>query len=76
MCLLETRHDINHNIEMIYVSFSPFSIPQLLQDVGLIFLLLSGDVESNPGPPTGRRSVAQGPSTDEQVYTLNSQVSY
>ena len=39
-------------------------------------LMLSGDVESNPGPglgPTGRRSVAragsvaQGPSLDEQV---------
>ena len=36
-------------------------------------LLLSGDVETNPGP-TGRRSVAQGPSLDEQVYSLNSQV--
>ena len=26
------------------------------------------------GPPTGRRSVAQGPSTEEQLYTLNAQV--
>ena len=29
-------------------------------------LLLCGDIESNPGP-TGRRSVAQGPSLEEQV---------
>ena len=36
-------------------------------------LLLSGDVETNPGP-TGRRSVAQGPNLDEQVFALNSQV--
>ena len=36
-------------------------------------LLLSGDIETNPGP-TGRRSVAQGPSTEEQLFTLNTQV--
>ena len=29
-------------------------------------LMQSGDVETNPGP-TGRRSVAQGPTLDEQV---------
>ena len=29
-------------------------------------LMQSGDVEVNPGP-TGRRSVAQGPTLDEQV---------
>jgi len=42
----------------------------------LVQLLLSlcGDVESNPGPATGRRSVAQGPSTEEQLYTLNAQM--
>ena len=40
--------------------------------VVLLLLIRAGDVETNPGP-TGRRSVAQGPSTDEQVYTLNNQ---
>ena len=48
--------------------------PRLYYDVVLLLLLVrSGDVETNPGP-TGRRSVAQGPSTDEQVFTLNTQV--
>ena len=31
-------------------------------------LMQCGDVETNPGP-TGRRSVAQGPTLDEQVRT-------
>ena len=31
-----------------------------------LLLLLCGDVESNPGP-TGRRSVAQGPTIEEQA---------
>jgi hypothetical protein len=44
------------------------------QDFVIFLLLLCGDVETNPGPPTGRISVAKGPSTEEQVYTLNSQV--
>ena len=46
----------------------------LLPSILILLLLLSGDVETNPGPPTGRMSVAKGPSTEEQVYTLNAQV--
>ena len=38
-------------------------------------LLRAGDIETNPGP-TGRRSVAQGPNLDEQVFNLNTQVSH
>ena len=38
-----------------------------------MLLVLAGDVETNPGP-TGRRSSAMGPTTEEQVYTLNTQV--
>ena len=48
--------------------------PRLYYDVVVLLLLVrAGDVETNPGP-TGRRSVAQGPSTEEQVFTLNTQV--
>ena len=39
-------------------------------------LLLSGDIESNPGPPPFSRAAsrAMGPSLDDQVHTLQEKV--
>ena len=67
MCCPRTH--VQHYVGVRYLD------PQLYYDIALLLLLVrAGDVETNPGP-TGRRSVAQGPSTEEQVYTLNTQVS-
>lgn len=38
-------------------------------------LMQCGDVETNPGP-TGRRSVAQGPTLDEQVMLKGSKFTF
>ena len=79
MCLLVASPTSKNNTAMAADAMPPFSSSSLgyVQDIGFLLLLLSGDVETNPGPATGgRRSVAQGPSTEEQVYTLNTQASY
>ena len=47
--------------------------PEMTVKQGKQLLLRAGDIETNPGP-TGRRSVAQGPPLDEQVFNLNTQV--
>ena len=79
MCLVVTRIVSRHYTVMASTSHlhllpSPLFPPFLLPSTLLLLLLLSGDIETNPGPPTGRLSVAKGPSTEEQVYTLNAQV--
>ena len=79
MCLVVTRIVSRHYTVMAATSHlhllpSPLFPPFLLPSTLLLLLLLSGDIETNPGPPTGRLSVAKGPSTEEQVYTLNAQV--
>ena len=81
MCLVVTRIVSRHYTVMATTTYSPSHLhllpsplcpPFLLPST--LLLLLSGDIETNPGPPTGRLSVAKGPSTEEQVYTLNAQV--
>ena len=78
MCLVGARIASSHYTVMAVTTYSHQTIhlpPPLLPSLlPLLLLLLSGDVETNPGPPTGRMSVAKGPSTEEQVYTLNAQV--
>ena len=83
MCLVVTRIVSRHYTVMAATTYSPSHLhllpsplfpPFLLPSTLLLLLLLSGDIETNPGPPTGRLSVAKGPSTEEQVYTLNAQV--
>ncbi|XP_023322483.1 uncharacterized protein LOC111696925 [Eurytemora carolleeae] len=38
-----------------------------------VLLLLAGDIELNPGP-SGRRSVAKGPTPEEEILTIQSQL--
>ena len=70
MCLVVDNLASRNNPVMGGPAMVPISYQVTLQ----LLLLLSGDVETNPGPPTGRISVAKGPSAEEQVYTLNTQV--
>ena len=77
MCLVGARIASSHYTVMAVTTYSHQTLhlpPPLLPSLLYLLLLLSGDVETTPSPPTGRMSVAKGPSTEEQVYTLNNQV--